>query len=95
MKALLKKVVGEHVLRWDEFLTILATAAAKLNSRLLAPVESTSDDGIEPFTPGHFLLEDVPYPLYLMYTEGSLHSGSGTSQKYSHQNSAGDGEQIT
>ena len=32
MKTLLKMVVGEHVLRWDEFLTILATAEATLNA---------------------------------------------------------------
>ena len=54
MKTLFKKVVGEHVLRWDEFLTILATAEATLDSRSLAPVESTSDDGIEPLALGHF-----------------------------------------
>ena len=82
------------MLRWDEFLTILATAEATLNSRPLAPVESTSDDGIEPLTPGHFLVGG-PFPRYLMYTQRSLHSGGGISHKDSHQNSGGDGEQIT
>ena len=71
MKTLLKKVVGEHVLRLDEFLTILAIAEATLNSRLLAPVESTSDDGIEPLTPGHFL---VGGPLYALPSLPDVHS---------------------
>ena len=71
MKTLLKKVVGEHVLRWDEFLTMLATAEATLNSRPLAPVEFTSDDGIEPLTPGHFL---VGGPLYALPSLPDVHS---------------------
>ena len=71
MKTLLKKVVGEHVLRWDEFLTILATAEATFNSRPLAPVEFTSDDGIEPLTPGHFL---VGGPLYALPSLPDVHS---------------------
>ena len=50
MTTLLNKVVGEIVLRWNEFLIVLATAEATLNSRLLAPVESTSDDGIDTWT---------------------------------------------
>ena len=58
----LNKVIGDLVLRWDEFLKVLITAEATLNSRLLAPVESTSD-GIEPLTHGHFL---VGGPLYAL-----------------------------
>ena len=71
LNTLLKKVVGEYVLRWDEFLTILATAEATLNSRPLAQVESTSDDGTEPLTPGHFL---VGGPLYALPSLPDVHS---------------------
>ena len=41
----------------------LVSAEATLNSRPLGPVESTSDDGIEPLIPGHFL---VGGPLYAL-----------------------------
>ena len=77
----LNKVVGDLVLRWDEFLTVLTTAEVTLNSRLLALVESTSD-GIEPLT-HTFLLEDhyMPFPLCLMNIQRSLPSGGGTSLK--------------
>ena len=56
MKILLRKVIGAHTLKWDEFLTVLTSAEATLNSRPLIPLESPPPDGIAPLTPGHFLI---------------------------------------
>ena len=50
MKALLRKVVGAHVLRTDKMQTLLLEASEILNSRLLAPLDSQSSDGVEPLT---------------------------------------------
>ena len=55
MKTLLKKVVGSHILRTDEFQTLLFEASAVMNSHPLVPVDSQPADGIEPLTPRHFL----------------------------------------
>ena len=66
----LNKVVGDLVLRWNEFLAVIAIAEATLNIGLLAPVESTSD-GIEPFTHGHFLFGG---PLYALSSLPDEHS---------------------
>jgi len=63
MKTLLKKVVGEHVLRTDEFNTVLLEAAAVMNSRPLTPVDSQATDLTEPLTPGHFLHRNAPTSL--------------------------------
>ncbi len=66
MKLLLNKVVGSHNLFMDELYTITVEIEAVLNSRPLVPLESSSDDGIEVLTPGHFLigkaLKSVPVP---------------------------------
>ena len=63
MKVLLRKVVGEHVLRTDEMVTILYEAAAILNSRPLAPLETHDTDGVTPLTPGHFIHGTGPSSL--------------------------------
>ena len=54
MKTLLKKVVGSHILRIDEFQTLTFEASAVINSLPLAPIDSQPADGIEPLTSGHF-----------------------------------------
>ena len=42
-------------LTYEEFLTVLYQIEAVLNSRPLAPLPN-DDDGIEPLTPGHFIV---------------------------------------
>ena len=56
MKVLLRKVVGEHTLRWDEILTVLTTAEATINSRPITAIDAPSTDGVAPLTLGHFLV---------------------------------------
>ena len=55
MKTLLRKTMGEHVLRWDELLTVLTSAEAVINSRPIAIIDTPPMDGVNPLTPGHFL----------------------------------------
>ena len=57
MKKLLKKSLGEQILRVDELLIYFLEAAAVMNSRPLAPEssETHSSDGVAPLTPAHFL----------------------------------------
>lgn len=56
MKMLLRKTVGQNLLTYEEFTTVLADAEATMNSRPLAPVETHAEDGVAPLTPGHFLV---------------------------------------
>ena len=55
MKTLLRKTMGEHVLRWDELLTVLTSAEAVMNSRPIAIIDTLPMDGVNPLTPGHFV----------------------------------------
>ena len=55
MKLLLRKTTKDRTLRVDELQTLLFEAAAVMNSRPLCPIETHSDDGVEPLTPAHFL----------------------------------------
>ena len=55
MKTLLRKTMGEHVLGWDELLTVLTSAEAVMNSRPIAIIDTPPMDGVNPLTPGHFL----------------------------------------
>ena len=55
MKLLLRKTTKDRTLRVDELQTLLFEAAAVMNSRPLYPIETHSDDGVEPLTPAHFL----------------------------------------
>ncbi len=56
MKSLLKRVVGENKLTFEEMSTVLCQVESCLNSRPLVPLNSPNDDGIEALTPGHFLI---------------------------------------
>uniref|UniRef100_A0A1X7VUU0 DUF5641 domain-containing protein n=1 Tax=Amphimedon queenslandica TaxID=400682 RepID=A0A1X7VUU0_AMPQE len=55
MKRILKKVIGNVILTFEEFCTVLAEIEACLNSRPLTPLMS-NDDGIEVLTPEQFLI---------------------------------------
>lgn len=55
MKYLLKRVVGETRLTYEEMATFLAEAEAVLNSRPLCPLSDDPSD-LEALTPSHFLI---------------------------------------
>ena len=59
-KSHLRKVIGTTKLTFEELTTILTRVKACLNSRPLMPINAPDDDGIEPLTPGHFL---ISHPL--------------------------------
>ena len=56
MKTLRHKTIGEHVLHWDEILTMLTRVEAVMNSRPIAIIDTPPMDGVNPLTPGHFLI---------------------------------------
>ena len=56
MKTLLCKTIGEHVLHWDELLTVLTSVEAVMNSRPIAIIDTLPMDGVNPLTLGHFLI---------------------------------------
>ena len=60
MKILLLKSAEHQVLRYDELQTLLYEAAAILNSRPLAPMETHDPDGPMALTPAHFLTGQSP-----------------------------------
>ena len=55
MKFHLKRIVGDTRLTFEELYTLLTQVEACLNSRPLTPLSST-EEGIEILTPGHFLI---------------------------------------
>ena len=55
MNILLLQSAGHQVLRYDEPQTLLYEAAAILNSRPLAPMETHDPNGPMALTPAHFL----------------------------------------
>ena len=64
MKTHLRRIVGDVKLTFEELSTVLAQIESCLNSRPLIP--DPNEDGIEPLTPGHFLigrpLKSLPDP---------------------------------
>ena len=56
MKSILSKILGPHILNFEELSTILAEASATLNSRPLLQIDSTDEHALAPLTPGHFLI---------------------------------------
>jgi len=57
MKYLLRRVLSDAHLMYEELLTILIRAEACLNSRSLTPISSDPNDLI-PLAPSHFLIGD-------------------------------------
>ena len=56
MKLVLKKVIKEHQLTYNEFETCLCTTESILNSRPILPLHSLSPEGPSSLTAGHFLI---------------------------------------
>ena len=67
LKTHLRRIVSNVKLTFEELMTVLVQIEACLNSRPLVPL-SCDDDGMEPLTPGHFLigrpLESLPDPSF-------------------------------
>ena len=56
MKTLLRKLVGNRRLTFEELTTVLTEVEATLNSRPILPVHSTSSNGSDVITAGHFFI---------------------------------------
>lgn len=65
MKSHLQRVIGNQILSYEEFYTVLTQVEAVLNSRPLCPISSDPND-LSALTPGHFLslesLTSLPDP---------------------------------
>ena len=51
-----KPIVGSVKLTYEELSTVLTQIEAVLNSRPLVPMVTQDGEGVEAFTPGHFLI---------------------------------------
>ena len=56
MKTLLRKTIGEHVLHWNDILTMLTSVEAVINSRPIAIIDTPPIDGVNALTPRHLLI---------------------------------------
>ena len=52
----LKRILGDHKLRFVELSTVLCQIEAYLNSRPPIPLVTPNTEGIDCLTPGHFLI---------------------------------------
>ncbi|XP_024879228.1 uncharacterized protein LOC112459393 [Temnothorax curvispinosus] len=75
VKIHLRRVLGPHMLTFEEFSTLLCRIEACLNSRPIVPLSDTLDD-YECLTPGHFLVGSAltvnPEPFLLNLNENRL-----------------------
>ncbi|XP_071577544.1 uncharacterized protein [Temnothorax nylanderi] len=75
VKTHLRRVLGSHLLTYEEFSTLLCRIEACLNSRPIAALSDTLDD-YECLTPGHFLIGSTltvnPEPSILKLNENRL-----------------------
>ncbi|XP_076660848.1 uncharacterized protein LOC143364322 [Halictus rubicundus] len=55
----LKRVLGDRILTFEEFSTVLAEVELCLNSRPICPLNSDIDD-LRVLTPAHFLIGEIP-----------------------------------
>ncbi|XP_076301681.1 uncharacterized protein LOC143219696 [Lasioglossum baleicum] len=71
----LRRVLGDPMLSFEEFTTLLCRIEACVNSRPIAPLSDALDD-CEPLTPGHFLIGSAlttsPEPSVLHLNENRL-----------------------
>jgi hypothetical protein len=70
--------LGDQVLTYEEFYTVLVQIEAVLNSRPITPVSSDPTD-FEALTPGHFLLQE---PMYMLPEEFE-HGQGGLGKRWS------------
>ncbi|XP_053617733.1 uncharacterized protein LOC128679477 [Plodia interpunctella] len=59
----LKRVLGNSLLTYEEFSTVLTQIESILNSRPLCPIPNSDSDEIFYLTPGHFLLGRAPVSM--------------------------------
>ncbi|XP_023228875.1 uncharacterized protein LOC111629230 [Centruroides sculpturatus] len=79
MKSHLKKVIGETILNFKEYCTLLSQIEACLNSRPLCPLVD-DPQSLEPLIPGHFLIGrplcSIPESSLLFLPVGRLPVGN-------------------
>lgn len=88
VKTHLSRVMGEQVLTYEEFNTLLIKIEAVLNSRPLSPISSDAND-LLPITPGHFLIleplnSSVPDPDLTLLPPNRLSRWQLITQMHSH-----------
>lgn len=71
MKFHMKRVIGQRVMEYDQFRTLLCGIEAVMNSRPLSPLSDDPDD-LQALTPGHFIIGEplVSPPAFRYINEG-------------------------
>lgn len=59
IKGHLKRVIGQTLMTFEEYATLLTQVESCVNSRPLTRISSSIDD-VSPITPGHFLIGEAP-----------------------------------
>ncbi|CAK1584170.1 unnamed protein product [Parnassius mnemosyne] len=77
-KSHLKRVIGNSLLTFEEFSTVLSQIEACLNSRPISRINNNMDDPF-PLTPGHFLIGE---PLVLVPDENYLTSNINSLKRW-------------